>query len=129
MPEVARRWRPLVAQLLLLPLLLLEVTKPERLSGRRYTPDWRSLDSRPLPAWFDESKFGVFVHWGVFSVPAWGSEWFWWHWQGEGLPQYRRFMNENYPPGFSYADFGPQFTARFFEPDKWAALFQASGAK
>uniref|UniRef100_A0A8B9WQQ9 Alpha-L-fucosidase n=1 Tax=Bos mutus grunniens TaxID=30521 RepID=A0A8B9WQQ9_BOSMU len=77
----------------------------------------RRLDSRPLPAWFDEAKFGVFVHWGVFSVPAWGSEWFWWHWQGEKLPQYESFMKENYPPDFSYADFG------------WADLFKAAGAK
>ena len=95
----------------------------------RYTPDWQSLDSRPLPEWFDKAKFGVFVHWGVFSVPAWGSEWFWWHWKGEGLPQYEQFMRDNYPPGFSYADFGPQFTARFFNPDSWADLFQAAGAK
>ncbi|XP_041623836.1 tissue alpha-L-fucosidase [Vulpes lagopus] len=96
---------------------------------RRYTPDWQSLDSRPLPDWFDKAKFGVFVHWGVFAVPAWGSEWFWWHWKGEGLPQYEQFMSENYPPGFSYADFGPQFTARFFHPDTWADLFQAAGAR
>ncbi|XP_012666840.1 tissue alpha-L-fucosidase [Otolemur garnettii] len=98
-------------------------------SQRRYTPDWPSLDSRPLPAWYDEAKFGVFVHWGVFSVPAWGSEWFWWHWKGEGLAPYQSFMNENYPPGFSYADFGPEFTARFYHPEEWASLFQAAGAK
>ncbi|KAM7321897.1 LOW QUALITY PROTEIN: hypothetical protein ACRRTK_018738 [Alexandromys fortis] len=95
----------------------------------RYTPDWKSLDSRPLPTWFDEAQFGVFVHWGVFSVPAWGSEWFWWYWQGGQLPAYELFMKENYPPGFSYADFGPQLTARFFQSDQWAELFQAAGAK
>ena len=47
---------------------------------------WDSLDSRPLPKWYDESKFGIFIHWGVFSVPSWGqadssgdasAEWFW----------------------------------------------------
>lgn len=43
----------------------------------RYEPTWGSLDARPLPAWFDEAKFGVFIHWGVFSVPSFGSEWFW----------------------------------------------------
>lgn len=42
-----------------------------------YEPTWGSLDARPLPAWFDEAKFGVFIHWGVFSVPSFGSEWFW----------------------------------------------------
>jgi hypothetical protein len=41
-----------------------------------YTPDWTSLDTRPLPAWYDESKVGIFIHWGVFSVPSYGSEWY-----------------------------------------------------
>ncbi len=49
---------------------------------KQYTPDWQSLDSRPLPSWYDDSKFGIFIHWGVFSVPAFGSEWFWWYWKG-----------------------------------------------
>lgn len=48
----------------------------------RYTPNWDSLDSRPLPTWYDEAKFGIFIHWGVFSVPSFGSEWFWINWQG-----------------------------------------------
>lgn len=48
-----------------------------------YEPDWSSLDSRPLPSWYDEAKFGIFIHWGVFSVPAFGSEWFWWYWKGK----------------------------------------------
>ncbi|XP_028369746.1 tissue alpha-L-fucosidase [Phyllostomus discolor] len=114
---------------ILLQLLVLGAAKSALGAQRLYTPDWPSLDSRPLPDWFDEAKFGVFVHWGVFSVPAWGSEWFWWHWKGEGSLPYQLFMRENYPPGFSYADFGPQFTARFFDPDDWAKLFQAAGAK
>ena len=36
-----------------------------------YQPTWESLDKRPLPAWFNEAKFGIFIHWGVYSVPAW----------------------------------------------------------
>ncbi|XP_043940761.1 tissue alpha-L-fucosidase-like [Protopterus annectens] len=96
---------------------------------KRYTPDWESLDARPLPAWFDEVKFGIFIHWGVFSVPSFNSEWFWWQWQAEKNPAYVDFMNRNYPPGFTYADFAPQFTAEFFDPDSWADLFQAAGAK
>jgi hypothetical protein len=43
----------------------------------RYDPTWESLDSRPLPQWYDNSKLGIFIHWGVFSVPSFGSEWFW----------------------------------------------------
>jgi alpha-L-fucosidase len=46
------------------------------LTEQQYTPDWTSLDSRPLPAWYDESKIGIFIHWGVFSVPSFSSEWY-----------------------------------------------------
>lgn len=48
---------------------------------RRYLPNWDSLDTRPLPAWYDQVKFGIFIHWGVFSVPSFG-EWFWYNWRG-----------------------------------------------
>jgi alpha-L-fucosidase len=43
---------------------------------QQYTPDWASLDSRPIPAWYDESKVGIFIHWGLFSVPSFQSEWY-----------------------------------------------------
>ncbi|XP_051844195.1 tissue alpha-L-fucosidase [Antechinus flavipes] len=109
-----------------LPLLLLAISAS---ASPRYTPDWESLDARPLPSWYDEAKFGVFLHWGVYSVPAWGSEWFWWSWQGQHESKYEDFMRQNYPPGFSYADFAPQFRASFYEPKKWAELFEASGAR
>ncbi|XP_053254772.1 tissue alpha-L-fucosidase isoform X2 [Podarcis raffonei] len=96
---------------------------------QRYTPDWPSLDARPLPGWFDAAKVGVFVHWGVFSVPAWGSEWFWWHWRGEKQPDFDRFVQARFPPGTSYADFAPRFTAHDFQPRQWARLFQQAGAR
>lgn len=98
-------------------------------AGARYEPDWKSLDARPLPKWYDEAKFGLFVHWGVFSVPAFGSEWFWWYWKGALNPAYISFMLQNYPPGFTYAEFAPYFNAQFFQPDDWAEVFEASGAK
>ena len=59
-----------------------EVQVKLRKESIRYTPDWSSLDTRPLPNWYDDGKFGIFIHWGVFSVPAYGSEWFWWYWKG-----------------------------------------------
>lgn len=99
------------------------------LAEPRYRPDWASLDARPLPAWFDRAKVGVFVHWGVFSVPAWGSEWFWWHWQGQHDAAYERFVRRRFPPGTTYADFAPRFTAYDFEPRQWAQLFQRAGAR
>lgn len=51
-------------------------------SNKHYKPTWDSLDNRPLPDWYDESKFGIFIHIGVYSVPALG-DWFWEHWKCE----------------------------------------------
>lgn len=94
-----------------------------------YTPDWASLDTRPLPAWYDNAKLGIFIHWGVFSVPSFGTEWFWMRWQGNKAQQFVDFMANNYRPDFTYADFAADFTSEFFEAEQWAEIFQASGAK
>ncbi|KAI0241181.1 Alpha-L-fucosidase [Lamellibrachia satsuma] len=94
----------------------------------RYEPTWKSLDSRPLPGWYDDAKFGIFIHWGVFSVPSFGSEWFWNYWKS-GKKAEVDFMKKNYPPGFTYADFASQFTAELYDPDHWADVFKAAGAK
>ncbi|XP_055954218.1 alpha-L-fucosidase-like isoform X1 [Argiope bruennichi] len=94
----------------------------------KYTPDWESLDSRPLPAWFDEAKVGIFLHWGVFSVPSFGSEWFWSYWNSKST-DYVNFMKKNFKPGFSYPEFAPKFTAEFYNPEQWAEIFEAAGAK
>jgi len=103
----------------------------------QYQPNWNSLDSRTLPAWYDQAKFGIFIVWGAYAVPSYGGgaahhsagEWFWWYWQGANDSWAADFMEENYPPGFTYADFAPMFKAELFDPDEWAELFQASGAK
>ena len=98
------------------------------LEHTRYTADWPSLDSRPLPGWYDEAKLGIFVHWGVFSVPGFVSEWFWYYWS-TGRADVVQFMKRNYRPGFTYADFAHDFTAEFYDPDSWADMFAASGAR
>jgi len=95
----------------------------------QYEPTWQSIDSRPLPQWFDEVKVGIFLHWGVFSVPSFGSEWFWWNWKGAHDSATVEFMKKNYPSEFTYADFAPQFKAEFFNPDQWVDIFKAAGAK
>ncbi|EFN72603.1 Plasma alpha-L-fucosidase [Camponotus floridanus] len=96
----------------------------------KYVPTWSSLDSRPLPPWYDEAKFGIFIHWGVFSVPSFGSEWFWNNWKEETTSmKYHDFMKQRYPPNFTYQDFARDFTAEFFNASEWAELFKASGAK
>lgn len=107
------------------------------IADSQYQPDWTSVDSRPLPQWYDEAKFGIFMHWGVFSVPSYGggdgsnaeSEWFWWDWKGENATWDVEFMQKNYPPGFTYADFAPSFKAELFNPDQWAQLFLNAGAR
>ncbi|CAL4120940.1 unnamed protein product, partial [Meganyctiphanes norvegica] len=94
----------------------------------RYEANWTSLDTRPLPPWYDSAKIGIFMHWGVFSVPSYASEWFWAYWKGGDL-RIIEFMKNNYRPGFTYQDFAPQFTAEFYDPEEWANIFKAAGAK
>ncbi|XP_042864379.1 alpha-L-fucosidase-like isoform X2 [Penaeus japonicus] len=98
------------------------------LADAKYAPTWESLDSRPLPAWYDGAKVGIFIHWGVFSVPSFGSEWFWKYWHDD-RKKYVEFMEKNYRPGFTYADFAASFTAEFYDPEEWASVFNASGAR
>ncbi len=69
------------------------------------------------------------MHWGVFSVPSFGSEWFWKNWKDGKHQDYIDFMKKNYRPDFTYADFASDFTAEFFNPNQWADILKASGAK
>ncbi|KAG1673190.1 Alpha-L-fucosidase [Nymphon striatum] len=95
----------------------------------KYEPNWKSLDSRPLPSWFDEGKIGIFIVWGLYSVPSFGSEWFWEYWKGNKKAEYVQFMENNYPPTFTYPDFAKEFTTEFYDPQNWAELISAAGAK
>jgi len=94
----------------------------------KYSPDWNSLDSRPLPSWYDDAKIGVFMHWGPYSVPGVSSEWFWSLWKRNDS-KIESFMEEFYPPGFTYQEFGPAFRAEFFNATQWAHIVASSGAK
>ncbi|XP_053211023.1 plasma alpha-L-fucosidase-like [Panonychus citri] len=96
---------------------------------RRYKPTWESIDSRPLPEWYDNAKVGIFIHWGVFSVPARQSEWFWWDWKGLNNQNLIDYMVHNFKPNFTYAEFAPMFTARHYNPDHWTSVFKHSGAR
>lgn len=66
---------------------------PEKPTATRYEPTWKSLDTRPAPKWYDEAKFGIFIHWGVFSVPSYVDEWFWNWWKVR--PDIREFTVSN----------------------------------
>lgn len=100
------------------------------LDDPQYHPDWDSLDTRPLPTWYDDAKFGIFMHWGLFSVPSFKNEWFWWWWKGDTPdPEYVAYMAKNYKPDFTYQDFGAAFWADLFSESEFADIVSKSGAK
>jgi alpha-L-fucosidase len=100
----------------------------------RYQATAASLASRPFPPWFRDAKFGIFIHWGVYSVPSWApkgkyAEWYWRSKNDPKDPRTAQFHARVYGKDFPYEDFAPRFTAELFEPDRWAALFARSGAR
>jgi len=100
---------------------------------KTYDATWQSLDTRPLPKWFDEAKFGIFIHWGVYSVPAWGpkgryAEWYW-HDMKQKYNPTKGFHEKTYGADFKYKQFAPRFNCEMFDAKKWARLFKRAGAK
>jgi len=97
-----------------------------------YQPTWESLDTRPLPQWFNNSKFGIFIHWGVYSVPGWSPKGTYAEWYQNGLENNDTARKEFHRQKFdnlSYYQLANQFKAELFNPDEWASLFERSGAK
>jgi alpha-L-fucosidase len=107
-----------------------------------YEPTPESLAKHPVPRWFDDAKFGIFIHWGAYSVPAFApvgpagagvpvagySEWYWFYQQHQGAPTWQHHL-DGYGPNFLYDDFIPQFRAERFDPRAWVKLFEDVGAK
>jgi alpha-L-fucosidase len=93
-----------------------------------------SLSRHQAPDWFTRAKFGIFIHWGVYSVPAWApvgkeyAEWYWQHMNNPSDPTYA-YHEQTYGRDFAYDDFIPMFTAAKFDPIAWARLFQQAGAR
>jgi alpha-L-fucosidase len=95
-----------------------------------YRPNWRSLQKYQVPEWYKDAKFGIFVHWGVYSVPAFGSEWYPRDMYRRGSKEYTHHLAVYGPLStFGYKDFIPMFKANHFDPKHWAHLFSESGAK
>ncbi|OGV69401.1 MAG: alpha-L-fucosidase, partial [Lentisphaerae bacterium RIFOXYA12_FULL_48_11] len=101
--------------------------------------DWESLDARPTPQWWREAKFGIMIHWGVYSVPAYAptdlenvyakySEWYESRLRKNDA-NFTNFHARTYGGRVSYADFATQFRAEHFDPGQWADLFKKSGAR
>ncbi|MET0242278.1 MAG: alpha-L-fucosidase [Flavitalea sp.] len=110
---------------------------------KKYEANWESIDSRPIPTWFEDSKFGIFIHWGLYSVPSWAptgpkiptyskyAEWYGWrmHDKDEVGKLFMKYHTDTYGKDFKYNDFVKDFKAELFSPDQWAELLKESGAK
>lgn len=109
---------------------------------KKFEPNWSSLDQREVPTWFTEAKFGIFIHWGVYSVPAWApadiavgknfgqkfSEWYWYRLE-DPKNEYFKSYHESMYGDRTYQDFATEFRAEHFDPDLWANIIKGSGAK
>lgn len=95
-----------------------------------FSDSWASLVNYRTPDWYRKLKFGIFIHWGVYSVPAFGTEWYPRNMYMQDSPEFRHHV-ATYGPhkAFGYKDFIPLFRAERFDPEAWAALFARSGAK
>jgi alpha-L-fucosidase len=99
-----------------------------------FQPTDASLSTHQAPYWFQDAKFGIFIHWGVYSVPAWApvgvqyAEWYWAQMQDPTNPTYA-YHRETYGESFAYDDFIPRFTAEKFDPRAWVELFRDAGAQ
>ena len=103
-----------------------------QISGQNYQPDWESLDKRPTPQWFKDSKFGIFIHWGVYAVPGWSTKGSYAEWYQQGLQTTDTARQKFHKAKFgnsTYYDLANDFKAELFNPDDWAKLFERSGAK
>ncbi len=109
-------------------ILLLQSTSFSQKST--YKPTWESLGKYPVPEWFRDAKFGIYTHWGIYSVPAFGNEWYprRMYLNGDKINKHHQEVWGDQTK-FGYKDFIPMFKAEKFNADEWAELFVKSGAK
>jgi len=102
----------------------------QAVSSGPFTPDWNSLGAYRVPEWFRDAKFGIFIHWGVFSVPAFDNEWYPRNMYIEGSAAFTHHIAKYGPQAkFGYKDFVPMFRAERFDPEAWVDLFARAGAR
>ena len=99
-------------------------------AGDPFQPTWESLSAHEAPAWYVDGKFGIFIHWGLYCVPAFGNEWYP---RNMYLQDSKEFEHHVATYGgqseFGYKDFVPQFKAAKFDADHWAEIFRRAGAR
>lgn len=115
--------------LLLTPIFLLLLFSCRNVE-KHYEPTWESLDSHPLPNWYQDAKFGIFIHWGVYSVPGYKSEWYA-HLMHDPEWDIYKYHREQYgdTTEFEYHEFVTDFKAEKWDPEEWAELFRKAGAR
>ena len=102
----------------------------EVIASGKYQDTWESLQQYEQPRWFRDAKFGVFIHWGPYSVPAFANEWYSRNMYIQGTPEFEHHV-KTYGPhkDFGYKDFIPMFRAEKFQPEEWIRLFKKAGAR
>jgi alpha-L-fucosidase len=119
--------RIIVRSALFMSLVLMSIN-----SSAQYQPNWESLDKRPVPQWFKDSKFGIFIHWGVYAVPGYCTKGNYAEWYQQGLMNGDTSRINFHKKKFgdrTYYDLANDFKAELFQPDEWAKVFEQSGAK
>ncbi len=95
-----------------------------------YRADWETLRKFEIPQWYKDAKFGIFIHWGVFSVPGSQNEWYPRNMYQQKDPAFQEHIKRYGPQDkFGYKDFIPQFKAEKWDPADWARLFKQAGAR
>jgi alpha-L-fucosidase len=101
-----------------------------QVSAGPFRAEWQSLANYQVPDWYKDAKFGIFIHWGLYAVPAFGSEQYPRAMYTEGSKVYKHHLDTYGPLNkFGYKDFIPMFKAEHYDPAAWARLFKQAGAK
>lgn len=96
----------------------------------KYKNTWDSLQQYRAPLWYEKAKFGIFIHWGIYSVPAFGSEWYSRNMYIQGSKEYEHHLKTyGKHKDFGYKDFIPMFKAENFDAGEWVKLFKDAGAQ
>lgn len=104
--------------------------KEKEVYSQTFEPTWESLINNEVPEWLIDAKFGIYAHWGLYSVPAFETEWY-----GKEMYKVGSGIHEHHvktygdPSVFGYKDFIPLFRAENYNPADWADIIKQSGAK
>lgn len=102
----------------------------EQIESGPFSASWDSLEAYTVPNWYQDAKFGIFIHWGVYCVPAFGNEWYPRNMYLQGRKEFDHHRATYGPQNeFGYKDFIPMFTAEKFDAAEWIELFKEAGAR